>query len=86
MTAQQIANCIGLTFDIVGVIMLFFIGLPSDLDKHGAIYSTVNINDTYANKWKKVNKLSKTGLSLIIFGFALQLLSTCWTIFVPVPK
>lgn len=86
MTAQQIVNCIGLIFDIVGVVMLFFLGLPSDLDKHGAIYSAVTINDTHVNKWKKVNKLSKIGLSLIVFGFALQLISTCWTAFILVPK
>ena len=37
MCPQQL-NIIGLTFDIIGVIILFKYGLPAEVDKDGANY------------------------------------------------
>ena len=87
MTEQQIVNCIGLAFDIIGVILLFFFGIPSDLNKHGRIFRVVSqIDQASIDEWKKFDILSKTGLTLIILGFIFQIFSTCWTVIVPVPK
>jgi len=87
MTEQQVINCIGLTFDIFGVVILFKYGLPADVSKHGNGFLVVEtINQKAIDKWNKYNTWSRVGLVLIIAGFACQIASTCWTFFVPVPK
>ena len=76
MTHSQILNCIGLTFDIIGVIMLFKYGLPSDVNKHGHGFLILEQeDDDEKKKWKKYNFLSRMGLLLIIIGFIFQMCS-----------
>jgi hypothetical protein len=80
MTTQQIINVIGLTFDIIGVLMLFKYGLPSNLDKNGHISIVLEqVDDDEIHKYKKYEQLSYLALVSIIIGFILQGLSTLWT-------
>lgn len=69
-------NSIGLFLDIVGALLLFKFGLPSDLNKNGYIYKVMEQTDFEAvNKYKKYNFWSKIALSLIVIGFILQITS-----------
>ena len=78
MTAQQIVNCIGLTFDIVGVLILFKYGLPADVSKNGSIGLILEQTDKKAiDKWNKYNICSRIDLGLIIVGFLFQIYSNC---------
>lgn len=80
MNTQQIINVIGLTFDIIGVLMLFKYGLPSDINKNGHIsIITTQVDNDEIHKYKKYKRLSYIALSSIIIGFILQALSTIWT-------
>jgi hypothetical protein len=82
MTTQQIINVIGLTFDIIGVLMLFKYGLPSDLNKNGHISMVLEqVDNDEIHKYKKYERLSYVALVSIIIGFILQGLSTLWTSF-----
>ncbi len=84
MTTQQTLTCIGLLLDIIGVVFLYIYGLPSDTNKDGrqTLVTTIVYDDEKA-KWKKYNNRSRFGLTLIIFGFLFQGLSTVWTIIQP---
>lgn len=83
MTLQQFINCLGLTLDIFGVIILFKYGLPADVSKHGNGFLVVeSINQKAIDKWNKYNIRSRVGLGLIIVGFVCQIVS----IFISVPK
>ena len=76
MTLSNILNIIGLSFDIIGVLMLFKFGLPPDVHKGGVILLALDEED--GNETKKANKyemFSRIALGLIVFGFAFQLLS-----------
>jgi hypothetical protein len=80
MTTQQIINVIGLVLDIIGILMLFKYGLPSDLNKKGSIFMVLEqVDNNEIKKYKKYERLSYLALSLIIIGFILQALSTMWT-------
>jgi hypothetical protein len=73
MTLAQILNCIGLTFDIIGVIMLFKYGLPSDINKDGHIGIILDQEDEdEKERWKKYNFFSRIALTLVIVGFMFQ--------------
>ena len=79
MTTQQIINVIGMTFDIIGVLMLFKYGLPSDLNKHGTIFKVAEgFDQREVDQWKRYDRLSKIALTFIIIGFLMQVLSTVW--------
>ena len=76
MKTNQILNCIGLTFDIIGVLILFKFGLPSDVNQNGHIALIIEQEDeAEKRKWKKFNFLSRVGLAFILIGFAFQFLS-----------
>jgi hypothetical protein len=75
MTSNQI-NSIGLIFDIIGVLILFKFGLPSEVSKTGSISIIAEQTDEdEVRKWKKYNLFSKIGLAFILIGFFLQLYS-----------
>lgn len=70
MLCSTIITSIGLVSDILGVILIYFWGLPNR--EHEKV------------KWecdpiirKRMKKRSKWGLILLIFGFVLQLLGNC---------
>jgi hypothetical protein len=72
----NLINSIGLIFDIIGVILLFKYGLPSEISKDGSIgLSLQDTDDNDVKKWKTYNLWSKIGLSFILIGFAFQLIS-----------
>ncbi|HEY5405688.1 MAG TPA: hypothetical protein VIJ92_01310 [Ginsengibacter sp.] len=73
MTSPQILNCIGLTSDIIGVIMLFKYGLPSEINKDGYTGIIMEQEDEEQKvKWKKYNFFSYIALTLFIIGFVFQ--------------
>ena len=73
------ANCInsiGLIFDIIGVVLLFKYGLPSEISSTGSTgLSIEGTDENEVNKWKTYSLWSKIGLSFILIGFAFQLFS-----------
>ncbi|MBC7557527.1 MAG: hypothetical protein H7195_11265 [Chryseobacterium sp.] len=73
---SNLINSIGLVFDIIGVILLFKYGLPSEVSKTGAIGLIMEQTDeSEVAKWRKYNLFSKIGLSFILVGFLFQLVS-----------
>lgn len=69
-------NTLGLIFDIIGVIILFKFGLPSDVNKYGEVSLLLEDNDTdEIKKWRRYDCWSKIGLISILFGFILQIVS-----------
>lgn len=78
------ANIIGLLCDIVGAILLFFFGLPSDLNKKGLIFRVLDqVDEAEIKKWKVYDFWSKIGIFLIVAGFCFQLYSV--VMFMPKP-
>jgi hypothetical protein len=73
---SNLINSIGLAFDIIGVLLLFKYGLPSEISKTGSVGMTFQQTDhEQIRKWKIYNRWSWAGLGFIITGFALQLVS-----------
>jgi hypothetical protein len=74
---QYYINLVGLIFDIIGAILIFIYGVPSEISKTGAQYRILEQEDENEKAlWKKYNLRSKIGLGLLITGFAFQFLST----------
>jgi hypothetical protein len=75
MTKETIST-IGLVLDLVGVLLLFKYGLPSDISKDGVTTLSIGTtNNKEIKKWKKYNLWSKIGLGFIFIGFILQIIS-----------
>lgn len=69
-------NTIGLIFDLIGILILFKYGLPSDVDKNGFIPLILEQEDEgEKKKWKIYNFWSKIGLGFIFVGFIFQITS-----------
>jgi len=76
METCNIINSIGLILDIIGVVLIFFFGIPRKIDSSGYIFLAVEEEDEKEKKSGKLyNILSHLGLILVFIGFALQLLS-----------
>ncbi|MDB5226583.1 MAG: rane protein of unknown function [Bacteroidota bacterium] len=74
MGATQILNIIGLSFDIVGVLMLFKFGLPEQISRDGSIGIILEQSDPEETKKAKLyDRLSYVALTLIVLGFLFQL-------------
>jgi len=67
-------NNIGLMLDVAGVIIIFFFGISSDLNKNGAVGWLVENSEEMSKKAERHNRVSKLGLLLIIVGFTLQII------------
>ncbi len=83
MEWYQIINATGLSFDIVGIFMLFEYGFPANdylKNTHWIIKSQIKPEDDEMPKYKKAKRLSAIAKGLLITGLALQLFS----IFIPV--
>lgn len=69
----KILNSIGLGFDIIGFILIFFFGLPNrPSDAKGGFIALENYdpgNEKLYRFWSKI------GFFIIIFGFILQIIS-----------
>jgi len=74
MTIPQELNIIGLSLDLIGVLMLFKFGLPADLNRGGRGHlMLLRVDETEKKKAKKYDILSYIALSFIIIGFVFQL-------------
>ncbi len=79
MENAQIFNIVGLTLDIIGVIMLFRYRLPSDINRNGQVNLLLQGEDAEDKlKWKKYNFLSRLALFLLIIGFMFQITSNIY--------
>ena len=83
---------IGLVLDIVGVILLFFYGLPNNIPAPSSgtviVWPGGEANESekeeYRKELKKYKRLSRLGIILLLVGFGLQLIgnifSSCSTL------
>ena len=82
MNYLYVLSSIGLFLDIIGVIMLFKYGLPSEVSKEGNVMIVLEqTDDEQIKKWKRYNLCSKVALSIIILGFVLQIVPSVIQIF-----
>jgi hypothetical protein len=80
MTCSNILNIIGLSLDIIGVLMLFKYGLPPDISKDGSVlismdFGTKEEKEKRISEGKKYTKLSYTALVFLVGGFISQLIA-----------
>ena len=75
-TPQKIISSVGLILDIVGALLIWKYGLPESINRKGMGFLVLeSVDDEQILKAKRYDRLSKIGLSLLILGFSLQLLS-----------
>ena len=67
-------NSVGLFLDILGVILLFFFGLPSRVSE-GPPYLSFGEDPDSTKQRKRYQRVSWFALVLLILGFALQMVS-----------
>ncbi|MDD5456572.1 MAG: hypothetical protein PHV30_06015 [Candidatus Margulisbacteria bacterium] len=73
---SNILNSLGLILDIVGACMIFKFGLPENINKEGHSHLILEqIDEKEKKKAQNYDSFSVVGLSLLIFGFLLQLIS-----------
>ena len=73
-----IINSVGLFLDIVGVILLFFFGMPSRVSEGPPVLSFGEDPDSTKQRekqWKQYQLVSRFAMVLLILGFALQIVS-----------
>lgn len=76
MALYKIINITGLSFDVIGVILLFFNGSPiSTLFEDGSEIVTVTIDPNNARIAVRKILIAKISLILIVLGFVLQIVS-----------
>ena len=74
--SPAVISSAGLILDILGVILLFYYGLPEEISKTGrGDLFTWGSHEEEAKKWKRYKKRSYWGLALLVLGFSLQLVS-----------
>lgn len=70
-------SSVGLIADLVGAVLLFKYGLPGELNTSGTKYAVYNECTPEEKAFiARAKWLSKTGLTLLIVGFALQLVGS----------
>lgn len=72
---NYLLNIIGLTFDIAGVVLLFFYGLPSKYEQYGGgLLIEESIDDKLIREKsnKKIERMANLALLLIVIGFIFQ--------------
>ena len=73
---MKMVNIIGLGLNIVGVIIIFFFGLPPGIDRDGYIRIVAEqIDEEEKKKAKIYDRLAMLAITLIGIGFILQLAS-----------
>lgn len=76
MNYNIILNMLGLSFNILGALLIWKYGLPKNISREGhnrLIEEGINENEKIIAK--KYDKCSNTGMILLIIGFFSQLLS-----------
>lgn len=67
---------LGLTLDLIGVVLVFFFGIPPQINPDGAVYlACEGENKKEKEKAKKYDYFSRIGLLSIFSGFLLQIIS-----------
>lgn len=80
MSNSNIVNSIGLVLDIAGAILIWKFGLPTTPYEKGSSYLMVRIEvPEETAKAMQQTRWSRIGISLLILGFACQLVSNCIT-------
>lgn len=70
-------SAIGLCLDIVGVLLLWKFGLPPDVRRDGASFLMLEQTDeSEKKKGAYYDRMSHTAITLIVLGFAMQLIGT----------
>lgn len=70
------ANSLGLVLDIAGAVMLWRYGLPEAVSREGFNYLVLERQDeAEKRKAERYDKWARIALSLIVTGFALQLIA-----------
>ena len=73
---KVIINSFSLLLDILGAITIFKFGIPEKIDKNGHQYLILEqTNEVEAKKAKYYEIYSYIGLTMLLFGFILQLIS-----------
>ena len=76
--SPDVINSVGLLLDMTGVALLFKFGLPNDMTKPGnfqPLHVEVDLNPEDVRLWRRYKRLSRLGLTFLILGFALQIVS-----------
>ncbi len=77
MIASKAVTATGLTFDLVGALLLWRYGLPEAVSRDGSIRLICEQrDDAEAAKARRYDCLATVALCLITTGFGLQLLAT----------
>ena len=89
MTAQTL-NAIGLVLNIIGVVLVFFFGLPQPPHEKGVSLgledgtvlangtSVAEINAKAERRKQVYTAFAYIALSFLLAGFLCQLIATCW--------
>ncbi|NJM79860.1 MAG: hypothetical protein HC854_10035 [Flavobacterium sp.] len=72
---QYWCRILGLIFDIIGIVMLFYNGLPFNPDVLDS-YVEIEILESEKPKLNRQKKLSFISLFILIIGFVLQLIGS----------
>lgn len=76
MTCTTVLSSIGLVMDMIGVLLLWKFGLPEPISRKGHVNLISEKSDqTEIAKAKVYDRLAFVAVSLLLLGFALQLLS-----------
>ena len=78
-------NIIGLSLDIIGVLLIYFFGLPSNFNKVDVRATEGDISNTDKLKNIKIKWYSRIGIILVGIGFLLQFISNLISISLPNP-
>jgi hypothetical protein len=68
-------NIIGLSLDIIGVLFIYFFGLPSNFNKGDIRITEGKISNCKKLKNKAIITFSVTGITLVVIGFIIQIIS-----------
>lgn len=74
----MLLSTIGLSLDILGVILLFFVGMPPNVRRGGGRYLLVGQDEGEARKAKRYDWYSRLALIMVVVGFGLQI-GGLWT-------
>ena len=74
METSIIINTVGLSFDILGVVLLFFYEPPKP-ETHARLLESAPSEEERKKHKKRKRLLSRLGLCLLIIGFSLQIIS-----------
>lgn len=77
MISPKVVTASGLTFDLLGALLLWNYGLPEAVSRDGSIRLVCQQrDDVEVAKARRYDRFATVGLALITTGFFLQLLAT----------